>query len=159
MFNRVQLALLAACAGAWMAAATHARAADLQVERGKYLVALGGCSDCHTPGNFLGHPDMTRYLGGSDVGFAIPVGTFFVTALSTGTTPQGRILAGVMPWRDFGKLTHSDLLAIADYLKSLPPVSHKVAGPFGPTETPIGLVMTVIPGNVYAGLPKPPAPK
>ena len=72
---------------------------------------------------------------------------------------DGRILAGTMPWRAIAKLTHSDLLAIADYLKSLPPVSNKVAGPFGPTETPTGLVMAVIPGNVYAALPKPPAPK
>lgn len=49
-----------------------AQAADPQVERGKYLVQLGGCFDCHTPGYFFGHPDMTKYLGGSDVGFAIP---------------------------------------------------------------------------------------
>src|SRR5579863_7723486 len=47
-------------------------AADSQVDRGKYLVTIGGCSDCHTPGSFLGHPDMSRYLGGSDVGFGIP---------------------------------------------------------------------------------------
>src|SRR5271169_714025 len=49
-----------------------AQAAQSQVERGKYLATLGACSDCHTPGTFLGHPDMGRYLGGSDVGFAIP---------------------------------------------------------------------------------------
>lgn len=46
--------------------------ADAQVDRGKYLVTLGGCNDCHTPGYFFGKPDMTRYLGGSDVGFEIP---------------------------------------------------------------------------------------
>ena len=38
-----------------------AHPAETQVERGKYLVEVGGCTDCHTPGNFLGHPDMTRY--------------------------------------------------------------------------------------------------
>ena len=43
-----------------------------QVERGKYLVTIAGCSDCHTPGYFLGKPDFSRTLGGSDVGFAIP---------------------------------------------------------------------------------------
>ncbi|HSZ93287.1 MAG TPA: hypothetical protein VK822_28375 [Acetobacteraceae bacterium] len=26
--------------------------AETQVERGKYLVELGGCTDCHTPGSF-----------------------------------------------------------------------------------------------------------
>jgi mono/diheme cytochrome c family protein len=41
-----------------------ALADDAAVERGKYLVTLGGCNDCHTPGALLGNPDMTRLLGG-----------------------------------------------------------------------------------------------
>jgi len=61
-----------------VAGGVAARAADPQVERGKYLVDVGGCTDCHTPGNFLGHPDMARYLGGSDVGFALPGQGVFV---------------------------------------------------------------------------------
>ena len=51
---------------------TSASAQQSQVERGKYLVTLGSCTDCHTPGYFFGKPDMTRYLGGSEVGFEIP---------------------------------------------------------------------------------------
>ena len=49
-----------------------------QVARGRYLVTIAGCSDCHTPGALLGSPDMKRYLGGSDVGFAIPGAGVFV---------------------------------------------------------------------------------
>ena len=45
---------------------------DAQVARGEYLVTIGGCNDCHTPGYFFGKPDMSRFLGGSDVGFEIP---------------------------------------------------------------------------------------
>src|SRR5215204_7263762 len=48
------------------------KAAASEIERGKYLVTLGGCNDCHTPGYFFGKPDMTKYLGGSQVGFEIP---------------------------------------------------------------------------------------
>src|SRR5271167_3139973 len=87
-------------------------AAETPIERGKYLVTLGGCGDCHTPGYFLGHPDMKRVLGGSDVGFAIPgLGVFvgrnltpdketglgdwsieqIVTAITTGKRRDGRI--------------------------------------------------------------------
>jgi mono/diheme cytochrome c family protein len=153
-----------------------AYAADAQTERGKYLVEFGGCGDCHTPGHFLGHPDMTRYLGGSDVGFALPgAGVFvgpnltpdkgtglgawteqqIVTAITTGVRPDGRVLAPIMPWRDFANLRKSDALAIAAFLKSLPPISNQVPGPFGPSQTPTVFVMTVLPGNVYAGLPKP----
>ena len=52
-------------------------AADNRVARGEYLVRLGGCNDCHTPGYFLGTPDLSRFLGGSDVGFDLPgMGTF-----------------------------------------------------------------------------------
>jgi hypothetical protein len=40
--------------------------------RGKYLVTVMGCNDCHTPGYFFGKPDMARSLGGSEVGFEIP---------------------------------------------------------------------------------------
>jgi mono/diheme cytochrome c family protein len=51
--------------------------ADDRVDRGKYLVGISGCSDCHTPGGLLGNPDSARILGGSDVGFGIPgVGVF-----------------------------------------------------------------------------------
>ena len=155
------------------------RSARSAVERGKYLVAFGSCTDCHTPGSFFGKPDMTRFLGGSDVGFAIPgLGVFvgpnltpdkktglgswtdeqIVTAFTTGKVPGGRILAPVMPWHAYANLTKSDALAIVDYLKSLPPVAHQVGGPYGPDQTPAEFVMVVIPPAVYSGLPKPGAP-
>ena len=52
-------------------------ASQAQPNRGRYLVQLGGCGDCHTPGYFLGKPDDSRILGGSDVGFGIQgVGIF-----------------------------------------------------------------------------------
>ena len=138
--------------------------APAQIERGKYLVEFGGCNDCHTPGYFLGKPDTSRYLGGSDVGFEIPKAGVFagpnltpdresglgnwtkeqiIAALQTGVRPDGRILATVMPWQAFAKLTKEDVSAIADYLKSLPPVRHKVPGPFGPDEKPPIFVMTI----------------
>jgi mono/diheme cytochrome c family protein len=154
-------------------------AADPQIERGKYLVTLGGCSDCHTPGYFLGKPDMSRYLGGSDVGFTIPgVGAFvgrnltpdkdtglgnwtaeqIITAFTTGVRPDGRRLAPIMPWDALSHLTPEDAQAIAAYLKSLPPVNNTVPGPFGPNEKPSTLVFVIVPGDVYVGLPKPPPP-
>jgi mono/diheme cytochrome c family protein len=136
---------------------TGSSAAMDQVERGKYLVQLSGCNDCHTPGYFSGKLDMTRYLGGSDVGFEVPgMGTFvgrnltpdketglgnwtkeqIVTAIQTGVRPDGRTLAPVMPWRAYKNLTKEDALAIVSYLKSIPAVHQVVPGPFGPGEKP-----------------------
>ncbi len=155
-------------------AGAAAHAADPQVERGKYLATIGGCTDCHTPGHFLGHPDMSRCRGGSDVGFGSPMGVFvgpnltpdketglgkwssqqIVTAITTGKRPDGRMLAPMMPWRGLSVLTTPDALAIAAFLKSLPPVSNKVPGPFGPNEPPTVLVLSIQPGPAYAA-PKP----
>src|SRR4051812_19441045 len=160
--------LRAAVSGALLAFFTSAvvQAAEEPAKRGEYLVHLGGCGDCHTPGYFLGKADASRYLGGSDVGFEIPgLGTFvgpnltpdektglgtwskeqIVAAIEKGQTPEGRMLAPVMPWHDFAHLTETDAFAIAAYLKSLKPIDHKVAGPFGPDEKAKVFVMKVVP--------------
>jgi mono/diheme cytochrome c family protein len=159
-------------------AATATTQAQTPVERGKYLVVFGGCTDCHTPGYFFGKPDMTRYLGGSEVGFEIPgLGVFhgpnltpdpetglgkwsadqIVTALQTGARPDGRMLAPIMPWKSFANLTREDAAAIAAFLKSVPAVKNKVPGPFGTTEKPTGFVMKIIPPE--EAKPAGPAPK
>jgi mono/diheme cytochrome c family protein len=153
------------------ATAVAAGAIDKQAARGKYLVTIASCFDCHTPGYFLGKPDMTRFLGGSDVGFELPgLGVFvgpnltpdaetglgkwskveIAKAIRTGTRPDGRQLAPIMPWRAFAHLMPSDALAIAAYLKTLPPVQNKVAGPFGPNDKPTVFVMKVVPPEVAA---------
>ncbi|MGH7041294.1 MAG: c-type cytochrome [Acetobacteraceae bacterium] len=173
MLHRLFVWAMAAGMAGMCLGPAHGAGMDRLVARGKYLVTIGGCTDCHTPGSFFGHPDMTRYLGGSDVGFAIPgqgvfvganltpdkktgLGTWttqqIVTAITTGVRPDGRILAPIMPWRAFSHLTRTDALAIAAYLRSLPPVAHKVAGPFGPNATPGVFVMALLPGGVYATL-------
>lgn len=138
--------------------------AETPAERGQYLVTVMGCTDCHTPGHFLGQPDMARFLGGSDVGFEIPglgifhgpnltpdptgLGTWtedeIVTAIRTGTRPDGRHLAPAMPWMSYATLTDEDALAIAAYLKTLPPVANNVPGPFAPGEPSGNFVMKVV---------------
>jgi len=141
-------------------------AQDSRIERGKYLVTMGGCNDCHTPGYFFGKPDLARFLGGSEVGFEIPglgvfhgpnltpdrdtgIGTWsteeIVTAITKGKRPDGRELAPIMPWRAYANLADEDSHAIAAFLKSLPLVKNKVPGPFGPNEKPTSFVMKIVP--------------
>ena len=155
-----------------------AGAADSALKRGEYLVTVAGCTDCHTPGHFLGAPDMKRRLAGSDVGFAIPnVGVFLgpnltpdnetglgrwtvpqiVTAITAGRRPDGRQLVPVMPYPALARLTPADARAIAVYLKSLAPIRNQVAGPFGPADKPTSFVMTVMPADALNALPMPPA--
>jgi len=156
-------------AGVLLLTSCYSAFAETDVERGQYLVTIGGCNDCHTRGYFLGNPDQNRFLGGSDVGFFVPnlgafvgpnltpdnetgLGTWskddIVNALQKGITPDGRELAPVMPWRAFAKLRKSDVYAIAAYLKSLPIVKNQVAGPFGPTQKlSIPVLRVVAPDN------------
>jgi mono/diheme cytochrome c family protein len=51
------------------------RASNDAVERGRYLVAITGCNDCHTPwqmGPQGPAPDMASYLSGHPADFALP---------------------------------------------------------------------------------------
>ncbi len=102
------VAALGALAGAFPAPAQEGAG------RGEYLVSIMDCGGCHTPGVFLGKPDMARFLGGSEVGFQIPgLGIFYppnltpdpetglgrwseadiIRAVRTGVRPDGRQLA------------------------------------------------------------------
>jgi mono/diheme cytochrome c family protein/uncharacterized protein YjiS (DUF1127 family) len=168
---RVALAVVAAAAAVASSPCSGA-AQDAVIKRGEYLVTLGGCNDCHTPGYFFGKPDRARFLGGSEVGFEMPgVGVFhgpnltpdqetglgkwslqdIMTAITKGRRPDGRMLAPIMPWHAFAALTDEDTRAIATFLKSLPPVRNKVPGPFGPNEQPTSFVMKIVPAAMARG--------
>lgn len=155
-----------------------------KVKRGEYLVALGACSDCHTPGALMGQPQMDKALGGSNVGFQIPgLGTYYapnltpdkdtglgtwseadiVKAVRTGERPDGRQLVPVMPYGWYARMTDDDAYAIAAYLKSLAPIANKSPGPFGAGEAPTAPYQVVIvPGPAPTappeGSPSTPAP-
>ena len=173
---RVAFAGAAAAVALVTAALTPRAHADSQIDRGKYLVVIAGCNDCHTPGFFLGKPDMAKYLGGSDVGFEIPgLGLFngrnitpdketgigawtdeqIATAITTGKRPDGRQLAPIMNYASFSYLTKEDVAAIIAYLRSIPAVNNKVPGPFKPGEkAPIFTFRVLPPGETVAQAPK-----
>lgn len=167
--NMRRSAVLATALAVGAAAYGVSRAGSVENERatrGKYLVRFGGCTDCHTPGHLLGKPDLSRFLGGSDMGLEVPnlgifvgpnltpdkdtgLGTWtkdqITTAIQTGVRPDGRVLAPIMPWRAYAGLTSSDAAAIVEYVTTLPPIRHKVPGPFGANEKPAIFRMTVVP--------------
>jgi mono/diheme cytochrome c family protein len=124
-----------------------------QVERGRYLVGLLGCGSCHTDGALIGEPNAARLLAGSDVGIATSdplterhpgvlypanltpdretgIGDWtlqqMVTMLQSGTDKHGSQSVPVMPFITYSRLLPQDATAIAMYLKSLPPVQHRV---------------------------------
>jgi mono/diheme cytochrome c family protein len=136
-----------------------------KVKRGEYLATIMDCGGCHTPGALTGKPDMGRHLGGSEIGFELPgLGIFYppnltsdretglgawteadiVKAVRTGTRPDGRMLAPVMPYHNYGKLTDTDASALAAYLKALNPVANKVPAIRGAGEKATDPYLTVV---------------
>jgi mono/diheme cytochrome c family protein len=112
---------------------------DPTLARGRYLVdALGHCGECHTPRNWAGASDRSRYLAGSKEGpegetvpnitpdraegigkwDADDLGYF----LETGALPDGDYTGSLMAEvvdNTTSKLTASDRKAMVDYLKSI----------------------------------------
>ena len=92
-----KLALAATLALLTVPAATAAEGEDL-VARGRYLVTVSGCNDCHTPlklGPNGPEPDMERMLSGHPEALvmppapALPEGPWGVVAAATSTAWSG----------------------------------------------------------------------
>ncbi len=82
------LASLAACQPANQTPPVAAAAPAVNDEaellaRGEYLVRIGGCNDCHTPGyaENQGNIDKAQWLVGSPVGYHGPWGTTYASNL------------------------------------------------------------------------------
>jgi hypothetical protein len=97
---RTALLALATCAAAVAAVQAIATPAkeDPSVARGRYLVTIGGCNDCHTPlkmGPKGPEPDMARMLSGHPESFPIaggaaaPSAAWLMTMAASGTAFSG----------------------------------------------------------------------
>ena len=121
------------------------------IERGRYLVEhVSLCGDCHTPRNFIGVPNRSMYLAGAGekigpLGQAVPnitpdketgIGDWkredIAELLISGTKPDLDNVQGLMyeviqgTPHGFKDMKREDALAIADYLKSIPPIKNKI---------------------------------
>ena len=121
------------------------------IERGRYLVEhVSLCSDCHTPRNPIGVPNRSLYLAGASkkinpMGEDVPnitpdketgIGDWkredIAELLISGTKPDLDNVQGLMSEviqgtpHGFKDMKREDAIAIADYLKSIPPIKNKV---------------------------------
>ena len=113
-------------------AARQTAAPNVQVERGRYIVDIGGCNDCHTAGfaEAGGKAAQTEWLKGDTLGFRGPWGTTYATnlrlAISKVTEAQwlayGKNLntRPPMPWFNVRAMTEEDLKAVYAYIRQLP---------------------------------------
>ena len=111
-------------------------------KRGKYLVTIAGCTDCHTPQE-RGQPLPGLDFGGGFVlegpwgrvasanitfdssGISYYDQALFSQAIRTGFV-GARKLSQIMPWHTYRGMTDEDTAAMFSYLKTLKPVRHHV---------------------------------
>lgn len=160
-------------------AAGGGRAAEDRVALGKRLVWGSGCVDCHTPGTLYGTPDTTRMLSGSELGWVGPWGVSYprnltpdsthgigawteaqiATAIRTGVRPDGSPILPPMPWPAYGiGLTEDEALAIAAYLKTIPPITHQAPSVIPPGQPITGAALTFPPPPAWDAQNLPPPP-
>ena len=139
---------------AWLAAfapreTPPPKAPTTGVARGEYLVrAVGHCSECHTPRTMTMATDNSRFLAGNPKGpedQAMPnitpdpdtgIGKWSVEEiadyLGSGNKPDGDVAGGLMgevidgTLAGYKDLAKADRLAIAHYLKTIPPIRNKI---------------------------------
>jgi len=124
-----------------------------RVAYGEYMTNAAACGDCHTPQDDRGQPrpgmafaggfEMTMPGGGTvrtanitpDAGTGIGTWseTLFIRTFKVFDTRPSQVLAPAdrarntsMPWTHYAGMTEEDLGAIYAYLRSVPPVVHRV---------------------------------
>lgn len=125
------------------------------VEAGRYIVSIGGCNDCHTPG-WLQRPGTIPeelWLTGVPIGWRGPWGTtygsnlrIFAKDFDENTWVQvlrARNSRPPMAWESLHSMSDQDLKALFAYIRSLPVTGEKM-----PAAVPPG----VEPGTPYFSL-------
>lgn len=128
-----------------LASACTIAAPDPAVARGRYLIQVGGCNDCHTPGFAPsgGKTPEADWLVGDGLGFQGPWGTTYASNLRLTfkdmTEAQWMEKAKTftarppMPFWAVTSMTEADRRALFRYVKSLP-----VKGEAAPAYVPPG---------------------
>jgi mono/diheme cytochrome c family protein len=133
----------------WMHAAdapSSVSAKDLA--RGRYLVILGGCNDCHTPGYAPSNGKVAEkdWLTGDRLGWRGPWGTTYAANLRTymqGLTEAQWVAKAKtlqtrppMPWYAVRVMTAQDLRALYRYIRNLGPAGDPVPEYLPPDKEP-----------------------
>jgi mono/diheme cytochrome c family protein len=120
-----------------------------KVNWGKYLLARSGCEDCHTPqakgqriegmklaGGFTlttpGNSATSANITPDASGISYYDEALFIEVMRTGMV-KARKLSPHMPTSEYKYLTDDELKAIYAYLRTIPPVKHRVDNTQPPT--------------------------
>ncbi len=152
--NFVHPILLAGALLVPLATLLPAQAADgassALVERGRYLVNVAGCNDCHTPGYAAAEGQVSEklWLTGDALGWSGPWGTTYATNLRlymTRHTEASWLQTArhfkprpPMPWFNVHAMSDRDLRALYRYVRHLGPAGEPAPAYVPPGGTPQG---------------------
>jgi mono/diheme cytochrome c family protein len=123
------------------------------IERGRYLIKITGCNDCHTPGysETGGKVPEKQWLTGSPLGWRGPWGTTYPAnlrlAMQKHTEEEWVKLVRIvefrppMPWFALRDMSESDLQSIYRYIKHLGPAGEPSPAYVPPDLEPAGPVV------------------
>jgi mono/diheme cytochrome c family protein len=130
------------------AAAQQPQKADPSVARGRYVVGIAGCNDCHTP-NYApsgGKVAESEWLTGDALGWRGPWGTTYAPNLRLympGLTEEQWVKKAKtlttrppMPWFNLHHMSEADLRAIYRYVRHLGPAGKPAPDYVPPDKTP-----------------------
>ena len=154
-FHRTMSRGAIAVALAFVATATLAadKPAKDATARGRYLIQIGGCNDCHTPGYAMsgGKVPEKQWLTGDALGWNGPWGTtypinlrLYMQALDEKAwVEKAKHLTArpPMPFWALNTMTDSDLRAIYRYVRSLGPAGNEAPAYVPPGQEPKGPVV------------------
>ncbi|UCD24300.1 MAG: cytochrome C [Gemmatimonadota bacterium] len=118
------------------------------LERGRYLVVIGGCNDCHTDGFLQTEGDVPeeQWLMGSPMGWRGPWGTTYARNLRLTVQSLGedewvallktRNALPPMPWMNINQMAETDMRMLYRYIQSLGPGGEKMPMPVPPDQEP-----------------------
>lgn len=144
----VAMAMLASCALAADKKADAKKASDPLRDRGRYVVTIGGCNDCHTPGYAMsgGKTPEKDWLVGDSLGWRGGWGTTYPANLRLymqNLTEKEWVQKAKtletrppMPWFALHEMTESDLRAIYRYIRALGPAGSPAPAYVPPNQEP-----------------------
>ncbi len=144
----VAMAMLTSCALAADKKADAKKASDPLRDRGRYVVTIGGCNDCHTPGYAMsgGKTPEKDWLVGDSLGWRGGWGTTYPANLRLymqNLTEKEWVQKAKtletrppMPWFALHEMTESDLRAIYRYIRALGPAGSPAPAYVPPNQEP-----------------------
>lgn len=152
MKHRISVLLAMAATGVLFSGNAPA-ADDAAIARGRYLLLVGGCNDCHTAGYGLANGKVAEkdWLQGDSIGWRGPWGTTYASNLrlyfqgvsetqwlKTAKTMEYR---PPMPWFTLRQMKERDLRDLYRFVRSLGPAGKPAPDYVPPDRQPAGPVI------------------